>query len=263
MAAIYKNRSVAEQNSFDMAWDLFMDRQFDAFRGFLCGTESRLRRFRQLVINCVMATDLGDKELKELRNGRWNKAFLENSERATSETASSAFEISEADTESSQDKTEKNGGEKQRVDTNRKATIVIEHLIQAADIAHTCQHWTVYRKWNERLFQECYEAYHYGRVDKNPAENWYQGEIGFFDFYIIPLSKKLRDCGVFGQTSDENLNYAESNRALWVQNGEAIVEEMLAKFKPKTSSDTDEEVATASKAGDELTASLELSNYSK
>jgi hypothetical protein len=24
---------------------------------------------------------------------------------------------------------------------------------------------------------------------KDPAENWYQGEIGFFDFYVIPLAK--------------------------------------------------------------------------
>ncbi|CAJ1957666.1 unnamed protein product [Cylindrotheca closterium] len=264
LATIYKNRSVAEQNSFDMAWDLFMDRRFDAFRGFLCGTESRLRRFRQLVINCVMATDLGDKELKELRNGRWNKAFLESSERTTSENISSSFEISEADTESSQEKNEKKGAEDRRVGTNRKATIVIEHLIQAADVAHTCQHWTVYRKWNERLFQECYEAYHHGRVDKNPADNWYQGEIGFFDFYIIPLSEKLRDCGVFGQTSDENLNYAKSNRALWVQNGEAIVEEMLAKYKQKSLSEyddgTDDDIPVELKPGDEPTASLEFSN---
>ena len=28
-------------------------------------------------------------------------------------------------------------------------------------------------------------------------------EIGFFDFYIIPLAKKLKDCGVFGVSSDE------------------------------------------------------------
>jgi hypothetical protein len=32
---------------------------------------------------------------------------------------------------------------------------------------------------------------------------WYKGEIGFLDFYIIPLAKKLKDCGVFGVSSDE------------------------------------------------------------
>lgn len=113
------------------------------------------------------------------------------------------------------------------------ATIVIEHLIQASDVAHTMQHWYVvsfdsiasnrvfqhfslsfdthrhvYKKWNERLFKELYDAYQSGRWDKDPSENWYQGEIGFFDNYIIPLAKKLKECGVFGVSSDEYLNYA-------------------------------------------------------
>eukprot|EP00934_Nitzschia_sp_Nitz4_P005500 Nitzschia sp. Nitz4//scaffold381_size12975//22//4397//NITZ4_008988-RA/size12975-processed-gene-0.7-mRNA-1//-1//CDS//3329549898//5490//frame0 len=198
LATIYKNRSVAEQRSFDLAWDLFMDPNFNLLRHALCPTEEELQRFRQLVINSVMATDLGDKVLKELRNNRWAAAFDEG-----------AIDVNT-----------KRG-------TNRKATIVIEHLIQAADIAHTCQHWYIYRKWNERLFRESYEAYRAGRAEKSPADYWYQGELGFFDFYIIPLSKKLRDCGVFGSTSDENLNYALNNRAMWERDGRSIVAEML------------------------------------
>ena len=90
-----------------------------------------------------------------------------------------------------------------RDSVNRKATIVIEHLIQASDVAHTMQHWHIYRKWNERFFCECYQAYKDGRADTDPSENWYKGEIGFFDYYIIPLAKKLKDCGVFGVSSDE------------------------------------------------------------
>lgn len=44
---------------------------------------------------------------------------------------------------------------------------------------------------------------------------------------VIPLSEKIRDCGVFGPTSDENLNYATTNRNMWVKEGEAIVVDML------------------------------------
>jgi len=58
-----------------------------------------------------MATDIVDKDLKALRNDRWDKAF--------------------------KDKVE----EDEEKDVNRKATIVIEHLIQASDVAHTMQHW--------------------------------------------------------------------------------------------------------------------------
>eukprot|EP00934_Nitzschia_sp_Nitz4_P002429 Nitzschia sp. Nitz4//scaffold519_size4018//3//1540//NITZ4_009256-RA/size4018-augustus-gene-0.6-mRNA-1//-1//CDS//3329553804//2424//frame0 len=70
IATIYKERSVAEQRSFDLSWDLFMDPGFSLLRHTLCPSDSELTRFRQLVINSVMATDLGDKMLKELRNNR-------------------------------------------------------------------------------------------------------------------------------------------------------------------------------------------------
>ena len=92
------------------------------------------------------------------------------------------------------------------------------------------QHWHVYRKWNEAFFQECYAGYKAGRAENNPADNWYKGEIGFFDFYIIPLAKKLKDCGVFGVSSAEYLRYAEQNRKEWEERGEAIVAELVAKY---------------------------------
>ncbi len=59
------------------------------------------------------------------------------------------------------------------------------------------------------------------------SENWYKGEIGFFDFYIIPLAKKLRECGVFGVSSDEYLNYAEKNRQEWEARGMEVVANMI------------------------------------
>jgi hypothetical protein len=145
-----------------------------------------------------MATDIMDKDLKNLRNKRWEKAF-----------AGQNHEESLADA------------------VDRKATIVIEHLIQASDVSHTMQHWHIYTKWNQRLFEEMYSAYIQGRAATDPSENWYKGEIGFFDFYIIPLAKKLRECGVFGVSSDEYLNYAEKNRQEWEARGMEVVANMI------------------------------------
>ena len=179
-----------------------MKPEYEALRNAICSTEADWTRFRQLVVNSVMATDIVDKELKDLRNERWDKAFK--------------GEFIEEDL---------------NTDRNRKATIVIEHLIQASDISHTMQHWHIYRKWNERLFFELYRAYVEGKAEKNPAEFWFKGEIGFFNFYIIPLTKKLKDCGVFGVSSDEYLNYAQKNLAEWQNKGEDITKEMLQKAK--------------------------------
>ncbi|KAG7374673.1 adenylate/guanylate cyclase with GAF and PAS/PAC sensor domain [Nitzschia inconspicua] len=195
--------STAELNSLDLAWTLLMDGRFQDLRRAIYSTEAELFRFRQLLVNIVLATDIMDKDLALLRKERWSKAFA-----------------NEAVLESSLDE-----------NVNRKATIVLEHLIQASDVAHTMQHWNVYVKWNERFFFECMAAYRGGRAEKDPSENWYQGEIGFFDFYIIPLAKKLKDCGVFGVSSAEYLTYAEQNRKEWEARGKDIVAGFLQKME--------------------------------
>ena len=200
---VYGGKSLAEQNSVDLAWNLLMTEQYRPLVTILCRDESELCRLRQLVVNSVMATDILDPDLKKLRNARWEKAFNISS------------------TKDSQDSSTREG-------INRKATIVIEHLIQASDVSHTMQHWNVYTKWNARLFKEMYKAYLDGRGGaKDPSEFWAKGEIGFFDFYIIPLAKKLKECGVFGVSSDEYLQYAISNRNEWEVKGEAMLEQLM------------------------------------
>ena len=195
----YHNKSVAEQNSLDLSWELLMADQFSTLRKFLFADASELKRFRQVLVNVVLATDIFDKELNNLRKARWEKAF--SSESLSHEECN-----------------------------DLRATIVIEHIIQASDVSHTMQHWHIYRKWNRCLFQEMYVAYSEGRLAKNPAEFWYHGEIGFFDNYIIPLAKKLKDCNVFGVSSDECLNYALANREEWASRGEEIVQELTQEF---------------------------------
>jgi hypothetical protein len=68
-------------------------------------------------VNSVMATDIFDKELKALRNSRWDMAFHK-----------------EAPAEQALGK----------ADADVRATIVIEHIIQASDVSHTMQHWHIY-----------------------------------------------------------------------------------------------------------------------
>ncbi|CAB9505993.1 Receptor-type guanylate cyclase gcy [Seminavis robusta] len=200
MATMFDHKSIAEQNSLDIAWESLMDPRFRDLRNCIYTNEAELRRFRALLVNCVMSTDIFDKELSALRKARWDKAFQIPDDLAN------------------------------REDINRKATIVIEHLIQASDVSHCMQHWLVYTKWNERLFHELYLAYTEGRMDSDPSDGWYKGEIWFFDNYVIPLTKKLRNCGVFGVSSDEYLNYALTNRAEWEARGEEIVKGMVQKY---------------------------------
>jgi len=202
IAAVYKNRSIAEQNSVDIAWELLMQDGFKDLRRAIYATRSEFKQFRQTVINSVLATDVMDREISFARKARWNRAFIE--EENTS---------------------------------NLKTAVFLEHLIQAADVAHTMQHWQVYRKWNTRLFKEMHMAYKEGRTPNNPADNWYEGEIAFFDFYVMPLAMKLQSSGAFGLYSCEFLNYAQQNRRQWESSGRAVVEEMIQSIEAGTLED--------------------------
>lgn len=51
MASIYKNKSIAEQNSVDLAWDMFMQDSFSNLRATICASDEEKRRFRELVVN--------------------------------------------------------------------------------------------------------------------------------------------------------------------------------------------------------------------
>jgi hypothetical protein len=203
LAQQFNGRSVLEQNSIVVAWSLLMEPRFEDLRNTICINRKEVQRFRQLIVNAVIATDIMAADLKAIRNTRWNKAF-------------------EKPPDLDEDP----------VDTiHRKATIVIDHMMQASDVCHAMQHWYIYRKWNERLFVEMSNAYYDGRSDTNPADIWYKGEINFLENYIIPLAKKLNDCGVFGVSSDEYLHYAIKNREEWEVHGEDIVQEMVQKFQ--------------------------------
>jgi len=203
LSDVYHNKSIAEQNSIDVAWEVLMETQYRDLRRAIYTTIDELKRFRQLVVNTVMATDIFDKDLTLLRKNRWEKAFGQ-------------------------------GGGISDDSINRKATVVMEHLIQASDVSHTMQHWHVYTKWNERLYREMYAGYLAGRTPNDPSDGWYEGEIKFFDGWVIPLAKKLKECGVFGVSSDEYLNYAEKNRAEWVSRGEDVLENFKAKAAAKS-----------------------------
>jgi hypothetical protein len=84
------------------------------------------------------------------------------------------------------------------------------------------KNFSIYKQWNERFFFELYGSYQAGRSSVDPSLGWYQGEIGFFDFYIIPLAKKLESCGCFGVNSDEYLSYAKANREEWGEKGSRL-----------------------------------------
>jgi hypothetical protein len=123
-----------------------------------------------------------------------------------------------------------------------------------------CCLWCATCRSGTSLFAEMVTAYKEGRTDgKNPADSWYEGEIGFFNFYIIPLAKKLKECKVFGVSSDEYLKYAEKNLSEWESRGQEVVAELMEKYNcPKGSSTTVDRMVDTDTDGDESSAEISL-----
>jgi len=54
----YREKSLAEQNSFEIAWDLLMSDHFVQLRQYIFGSPDELLRFRQIVVNIILATGM-------------------------------------------------------------------------------------------------------------------------------------------------------------------------------------------------------------
>jgi len=200
IADSYKGKSVAEQNSIEIAWNLLMEPCYKNLREVLFTTAEEVSRFRRLIVIFVMATDIADQELAKFRKQR----------------AQEALACQESST----------------VAASGKATYIMETIMQAADVSHTMQPFDVYKKWNWKLYREMYTAFENGRAEKDPTDTWYEGDIKFFDHYIIPLAKQLIKCGVMDESKVENLlNNAQENREEWAKHGKGIVEQYVTDIK--------------------------------
>lgn len=207
----YGRKSCSELNSLDLGWKILMRPAYEQLRWVIYSTVDDLKRFRKLVVSFLIATDVqsGDK----LRQQLWDRCFAEN-----------------------RLKMKKTGIAKR----HECVSLILETMVQSADIAHCTQHWNVYIKWNRRLFRETYEDFKKSRDKKDPAELWYQEELSFFDNVVIPLAKKLKDSNAFGDVAEEYLNYARSNRRDWHAKGRDVLLDYMSEYRGthKTSSST-------------------------
>lgn len=59
----------------------------------------------------------------------------------------------------------------------------------------------------------------------------YKAELAFFDQYVIPLARRLKDSRCLGGAADEFLSYALQNRSEWAEKGNECVQEMVRDYE--------------------------------
>jgi hypothetical protein len=109
-----------------------------------------------------------------------------------------------------------------------RATVVMETIITAADVAHNLQGWDQMVVWSKNLFVELRRAYVSGRGN-DPSDRWYENQIGFLESYLLPLAHRLEDTGVFCDVVMGAMfsSIVESNRDRWLIDGLEVTEQSI------------------------------------
>lgn len=129
-----------------------------------------------------------------------------------------------------------------------KATVVLEQMMRAADVGALLQDWNNMLKWSTCLYKELKNGF-LSKRGEDPSVGWYENQIKFFDFYVLPLAKNLGVMGVFedsdlgegggdrrgsgggsvlsGGGSSFFVNCVKSNLARWIEEGSRATELMM------------------------------------
>jgi 3'5'-cyclic nucleotide phosphodiesterase len=111
-----------------------------------------------------------------------------------------------------------------------KASVVMEVIITAADVAHNLQGWDNMKKWSTCLYHELMKA-HDEKRGFNPSKLWFENQLCFLESYLLPLARKLEDTGVYGKRLGPLFaEIVEANRDRWITEGWEVTNNMVAAY---------------------------------
>ena len=256
LAMRYNDRSILEQNSLSLSFEILMLPEFANLQCAIFATPEERHSFRSLLIDLVLSTDISCPEQTEIENSKWKLAFPSNIAGATYETFEQGRRnkmhmrrtslADRMDHHSSQPtsnmslytaikNTAQLGDELRGCSMDYcgcitqdffegddlKANVLLVNMMRICDVAHTMQDFRTFLKWNCRLYDELYSAYSSAKGD-DCFSNWYKGQITFIDNYVLPLAERLQKCcPALSEFGSELVRNAEENRNRWNDEGQA------------------------------------------
>mmetsp|Transcript_49724 Transcript_49724/g.73940 ORF Transcript_49724/g.73940 Transcript_49724/m.73940 type:complete len:1203 (+) Transcript_49724:322-3930(+) len=226
IASRYDNKSVLEQNSIDVALQMLNESVYTDLKNTIFPSESCKQTFEKVFRSMILCTDIASKEQMQACKERWNQAY--------GTDACSSGEGGNNDSHHGNHSTiykpQEDIFDSQIVHpfssmmgskSSLKSCVVLEHIIQVADVAHLMQGWANFIKWNYRLFQELNTCFEAGWMP-DPSLNWSKDQISFFDGYVLPLAKRMDQTEMFGSNVTKLMRCAEMNRARWLEVGKEV-----------------------------------------
>ena len=226
-------KSYAEWNSVDIGLSLLRDQEEYTDLAAAIGGQHQKERFYNMVMDLVLCTDIACKERRDIGMQKWEKTVGSRIKESCSTTVSTNDSTAES-SDGTLSGNESGVPELSPLSyTPEEVSVIAEQIIQAADVSHTMQHFSTFAKWNTHLYHEVLAAYNCGRTNtiatpdiRHPKENWYESQIGFFDFYVIPLAKRLDACGVFSN-EQTFAQLAARNKEQWIEMGRECASTMV------------------------------------
>jgi len=205
--------SYAEWNSFDIGMDMLNLDEFSVLSQAI-GNKDRIF---DIVKDHILCTDIASKERRDLCMQKWESFLFGETRRGSISTCKAS-------------NTDQN--KSLRLCTRDASRVLADHIMQAADVSHTMQSFDTFMKWNQRLFREILSAYKSEEQcnempGSHPVEIWYEDQIGFFKYYVIPLADRLDQSGAFHEEGAKFVNLASKNLRRWEKEGEALTKKMV------------------------------------
>jgi len=279
LATRYNNASVMEKCSIEQAMSIFLEPDFEDLRSVLFTSNEDFVKFQQIIYSTILCTDIFHKQRMDVCKERWRLGFSspnstlsigcdEEKHNCTCHHHTSG--ISDKDLSSniinSFEDVKENSINSIEIDQLcpffqtsgtsplhcLQKSVIVEHMIQIADIAHNVQSWEVFLLFNYRLLEELYSCHKSGWMN-DATKNWYTGQIQFFDEYVVPLCIRFQKCGrvySLNNNCDICLEGALRNRTRWLKEGK----EVCAVFEKSILLGEDEEV---------VMSKLDISSHSK
>lgn len=229
VASRFKEAS-AERNSIDIAFRLLFGNRFRNIRKVILPNIKDRLVFGKIVFWAILSSDIASPE--RLKNNKARFDALHAARNSNSSNNSHEFDrklcpihpyLIEFGTLLKLSKKNLDDHSQELILTKQdlERCVLIEHLMQVTDVSHLMQNFENFVKWNYRLYKELMVCQNKNLIP-NPTPTWASGQIGFFDFYIIPLAERAEMlCGdaLFETNLSEN---ARHNKARWEEEGETI-----------------------------------------
>eukprot|EP00536_Pseudo-nitzschia_multiseries_P006929 jgi/Psemu1/255775/estExt_Genewise1Plus.C_1540020 len=218
LAIKYNDQSIAENESLFIGFSELLRPKYDALRGVLFPEREDYRRFRRACINLVLTTDIASPERTQLGTSKWKEAFGDPYE--TTYAGDKRLSASGEEDPAPRTRTAR-VPPPEKIDELREA-VIMETILKSADVGHNLQGFEQMARWSDCLYMELRKAFvdHRG---EDPVDGWFHNQIGFLDFYLLPLARKLDDTGAFGDTRGGVFAaIVASNRKRWIEEGMGV-----------------------------------------